>query len=508
MSKALAVNATVSGRQRFFDFLYKWGMLLTVVLLVAVFGLASDNFLDPFNIINILRSIAIVTVIAIGVSISLTIGGFDLSVGSTASLANALVISLFVWHGLGTTEAILITLALCTLVGLFNAFLIVVLRIPDMLATLASLFVIQGVAMTYYRVNRMKKIALSLMTLGLLQSTAALATAPTPVPAAIAEHNGPIRIAVIRNLGSDDNTTQFVAGALQEGKKLGFKISTFLSNGDDAKFQDFVNQAISQKYDGIILSQGRDPYSTALVKKAVDAGIKVAVFDTAVSGEIPGVTVSQQDDASLTELSFGQLVKDFNGKANIVKLWVAGFPPMERRQAAYQTLLKQNPGIKELESIGAVSSDVQGDTANKVGAILAKYPKGKIDAIWGTWDAFSQGAYKALKENGRTEIKLYSIDISNQDLQLMREAGSPWKVSVAVDPKLIGATNVRLIANKIAGEPTPATYDFKAAAIPQALLAAQPGAVNVASLGKIIPGWGQTEDFIAPWFATLEAKNK
>jgi simple sugar transport system substrate-binding protein len=213
----------------------------------------------------------------------------------------------------------------------------------------------------------MKKITLSLIALGLFNSAAAFAETPTPIPAAIAEHSGPIRIAVIRNLGSDDNTTQFVSGAIQEGKKLGFKISTFLSNGDDAKFQDFVNQAISQKYDGIILSQGRDPYSTALVKKAVDAGIKVAVFDTAVNGEIPGVTVTQQDDASLTELSFGQLVKDFNGKANIVKLWVAGFPPMERRQAAYQTLLKQNPGIKELESIGAVSSDVQGDTANKVG---------------------------------------------------------------------------------------------------------------------------------------------
>jgi len=149
VSKALSVNEAVSGRQHIFDFLYKWGMLLTVVALVAIFGLASENFLDPNNIINILRSIAIVTVIAVGVSISLTIGGFDLSVGSTASLANALVISLFVWHGFGTTESILITLALCTLVGLFNAFLIVILRIPDMLATLASLFVIQGVAMTY-----------------------------------------------------------------------------------------------------------------------------------------------------------------------------------------------------------------------------------------------------------------------------------------------------------------------------------------------------------------------
>jgi simple sugar transport system permease protein len=136
-------------RHQLFDFLYKWGMLLTVVALIALFGLASDNFLDPNNIINILRSIAIVTVIAIGVSISLSIGGFDLSVGSTASLANAIVVSLFVWYGFGTTGAIILTLLICTLVGLFNAFLIVVLKIPDMLATLASLFVIQGVAMTY-----------------------------------------------------------------------------------------------------------------------------------------------------------------------------------------------------------------------------------------------------------------------------------------------------------------------------------------------------------------------
>lgn len=149
MSHPLSSNGAIPFRHHVFEFLYKWGMLITVVALIALFGLASENFLDPYNIINILRSIAIVTVIAIGVSISLSVGGFDLSVGSTASLANALVISLFVWHGFGTTGAIVLTLLLCTLVGLFNAFLIVVLKIPDMLATLASLFVIQGVAMTY-----------------------------------------------------------------------------------------------------------------------------------------------------------------------------------------------------------------------------------------------------------------------------------------------------------------------------------------------------------------------
>lgn len=149
MSKEIPLPDAQPWRHQLFDFLYKWGMLLTVVALIALFGLASDNFLDPNNIINILRSIAIVTVIAIGVSISLSIGGFDLSVGSTASLANAIVVSLFVWYGFGTTGAIILTLLICTLVGLFNAFLIVVLKIPDILATLASLFVIQGVAMTY-----------------------------------------------------------------------------------------------------------------------------------------------------------------------------------------------------------------------------------------------------------------------------------------------------------------------------------------------------------------------
>ena len=350
----------------------------------------------------------------------------------------------------------------------------------------------------------MKKITLSLLALSLLNATAAFADAT--VPAVIANHEGPGRIAIIRNLGSDDNTTQFVAGAIQEGRKLGFKVSTFLSNGDDARFQDFVNQAISQKYDGIILSHGKDPYSTALVQHIAAAGIKLSVFDTPVNTPVEGVTVTAQNDASLAQESLGSLIKDFNGKANIVKLWVAGFPAMDRRQVVYEKLLKENPGIHQLESIGAVSSDVQGDTANKIGAILAKYPKGKIDAIWGSWDAFSQGAYKALQENGRTEIKLYSIDVSNQDLQLMHQKNSPWVQTVAVDPKTIGAVNMRLVANKIGGETTPATYEFKASAISQQQLNSQQGAVNVASLNKIIPGWGENSDFVAPWFATLEAK--
>lgn len=130
-------------------FFYKWGTILTVIVLIVFFGLAAPNFLTSNNMINILRSISIVTVVAIGVSISLSVGGFDLSVGSVASLSNAVIVSCLIWFNLPTFPSILIALAACLLIGLFNSFLIIMMKIPDMLATLASMFIIQGVAMTY-----------------------------------------------------------------------------------------------------------------------------------------------------------------------------------------------------------------------------------------------------------------------------------------------------------------------------------------------------------------------
>lgn len=133
------------------QFLYKYGTLITILLLIVFFGAMTDNFLNYSNIINILRSISIVTIIAIGLTVSLAVGGFDLSVGSTASIANALVISLFVWHGQSIGAGLLVTVLFCLVVGLVNAFLVINFRIQDMLMTLATMFVFQGIALTYTR---------------------------------------------------------------------------------------------------------------------------------------------------------------------------------------------------------------------------------------------------------------------------------------------------------------------------------------------------------------------
>ncbi|WP_456277016.1 ABC transporter permease [Bacillus sp. AK128] len=142
-------SASKAKKFELFDFLYKYGTILTIVVLVIVFSLSNPAFIQSNNIINILRSISIVTIIAVGITISLSVSGFDLSVGSVASLSNAIVISMFVWFSQNTLIAILSAIAAALLVGAFNAFFIVKVKIPDMLLTLATMFIIQGVALTY-----------------------------------------------------------------------------------------------------------------------------------------------------------------------------------------------------------------------------------------------------------------------------------------------------------------------------------------------------------------------
>jgi simple sugar transport system substrate-binding protein len=317
------------------------------------------------------------------------------------------------------------------------------------------------------------------------------------------------KIKVIRKIGGDDHTAQFLAGAKEEGEALGFKVDVFTANGDTAKFHDAIAQALEEDYDGFIISHGDDAATVNDVKKIREKGKSVVTFDSDGDlAKVDGVTLTSQDDQVLAKLSLGQLIKEHNGKANIVYLWVDGFPPMVRRNAVYKEELKNNPGIKELARFGVAAADTSVQTQNAVSAMLNKYPKGKLDAIFATWDAFAIGATRAIKEAGRDEVKVYGIDVSNADLQEIQSKQSPWKYTAAVDPKLIGAVDIRLLAKKIAGEETPKTYDLEASLVSQKDLQASKTPVNMTNLSDLIEGWGKSDAFEEDWMKTLKDYNK
>lgn len=144
-----ARSANVGGMNIFLNFISKWGTVLTAVILLVFFSVSMPSFLTGSNLITILRSISIVTVIAIGITVSLTVNGFDLSVGTVATFADSLIISMFVWYNMPIIPAIIVTLVGSLIVAAVNSFLIVKLKIPDLLVTLSTMFIFEGVAMTY-----------------------------------------------------------------------------------------------------------------------------------------------------------------------------------------------------------------------------------------------------------------------------------------------------------------------------------------------------------------------
>lgn len=318
-----------------------------------------------------------------------------------------------------------------------------------------------------------------------------------------------IKIAVIRNLPSDDHTKQFLDGAVTEGKSFGYQVDTFISNGDDARFQELVAQQIQKDYDGLIISHGKTEYSTDMLKPALDKGMKVVTFDTSFKDNaIPeGITSTAQDDYALAKLSLDEIVARAGKEpATVLKLWFGpGVPPLDRREEIYKQYEAEGK-IKTLELIGpSTLDDVQGEVSARVASVLAKYPEGSVDTIWGSWDELAKGGYKAMQEANRKDIQLISIDISNQDINFMVEENSIWKATAAVDPKLIGTVNMRILAKKIKGEETPETYDLEAHLIKQEDLNAD---TTMNTLSDVVEGWGQSDAFNEPWMDELRAKNK
>jgi len=131
------------------QFLYKHGTLLAILAVIAYFSITIEQFLTYENFSDILRSISIVTLVAIGITFSLIVDGFDLSVGSTVSLAAIASAAALVLYRQETIVALLIPILLGILVGLLNSFLIIKVKLPDLLATLAVMYIINGVQLTY-----------------------------------------------------------------------------------------------------------------------------------------------------------------------------------------------------------------------------------------------------------------------------------------------------------------------------------------------------------------------
>ncbi|MCR4269457.1 ABC transporter permease [Nitratireductor sp. ZSWI3] len=122
----------------------RYGFLTLLVGLIVFFSLATRGFTSPQAAVFILQSVSITGILALGVTATLVVGGFDLSIGSIATSSMMAAAYVMVVLEQNALVAVLVCLAIGALVGLINGLIICYMRVPDLLATLGMMFLLIG----------------------------------------------------------------------------------------------------------------------------------------------------------------------------------------------------------------------------------------------------------------------------------------------------------------------------------------------------------------------------
>lgn len=120
------------------------GILIPLILICVVTSIVNPAFAGWSNIVNMLRSISVTLIGAIGMTFVLILGGMDLSVGSVLGLGGMVTGYFLSEMPLPYGIAIVLGLAVGALAGLVNGFIISKFSIPPLIVTLGMMNIARG----------------------------------------------------------------------------------------------------------------------------------------------------------------------------------------------------------------------------------------------------------------------------------------------------------------------------------------------------------------------------
>lgn len=123
----------------------QFGVPITLLLCVIFFSTQDDRFLTAANLRTTLATGAPLLIIALGLTVVLVMGDFDLSVAGMLSAAGALIVVLLVNHSWSWPWAVLLALVLAGLFGAVNGALVAYVGTPSFITTLATGVVLAGI---------------------------------------------------------------------------------------------------------------------------------------------------------------------------------------------------------------------------------------------------------------------------------------------------------------------------------------------------------------------------
>ena len=133
-------------------------ILIALIVFIALFALVNPEFLSEANVFSLMKTLAFYGIVAVGETLIIISGDIDISVGSTAGFGAVFSTFLMMEYNcfgmlgtelewIGVLLCMLITIVLCSAVGFINAALVVNLKLPPFIATIATLYSVRGAIM-------------------------------------------------------------------------------------------------------------------------------------------------------------------------------------------------------------------------------------------------------------------------------------------------------------------------------------------------------------------------
>ena len=108
------------------------------LVLVIAFTIANPRFINPTNLFTMIRQVSFYGIASIGMTFVILLGDIDLSTGTIISFVNIICAYFMVNMGMPMVVAIILTLAIATLIGVLNGFMVSTIGIPALIATFAT----------------------------------------------------------------------------------------------------------------------------------------------------------------------------------------------------------------------------------------------------------------------------------------------------------------------------------------------------------------------------------
>ena len=149
MNQNMLANDKKPFGNRFKTWAIKYNTVVVLLVIFVFFAFASESFLKPTNLLNVLRQISINGIIATGMTLVILTGGIELSVGAVVALTS--VIAAIIANEANTAWwlSILAAVAVSTFIGLITGTFISFFNLAPFIMTLAMMTIARGLAFTF-----------------------------------------------------------------------------------------------------------------------------------------------------------------------------------------------------------------------------------------------------------------------------------------------------------------------------------------------------------------------